>query len=76
MGQTMDQMKMLNQLRKAQKDLKNEKLLSRLMASLKSKRSLSTLIKSIWMISTSLSAGSRTVSAMAMPKRKKSLPIR
>ena len=74
MGQTMDQMKLLNQLRKAQKELKNEiveveagdgAVVVQINGELKVKKRL------ILTTFTNLSAGLRIACVMVLPKRKK-----
>ena len=83
MGATMDQMKMINQLRKVQKDLKNEiveveagdgAVVIQITGELKIKKV--ELDPEILMISTSLNAGLKTPCVTAMQKHKKLLPTR
>ena len=80
MGQKMDQMKLLNQLRKAQKELKNEiveveagdgAVVVQINGELKVKKVKSIQKRLISMIFMNSNVGSKTVCVMVLPKHKK-----
>ena len=85
MGQTMDQMKMLNELRKAQKSLKNEiveveagdgAVVIQITGELKIKKVTLDPERSTLTIFMKLNAGSKTPSATVTQKPRKSPPTR